>query len=98
MDKNNTEVVLNEEQREAVVTVKSWADDSAAALGFAYLEFREAEGRFIEAKKNLESRVVTARDSDLQRNMVMAEISKSHDLSPGEWIYDGEAKLIKKGN
>ena len=90
------EVVLSPEQQEAIAGAKSWVDDSAAALGLAYLEFQEAEQRFHLAEQNLASRAATTRQSEMQCNQVMAKFAELLELGPGEWVYDGKDKFVRK--
>jgi hypothetical protein len=98
MDEPIKEVQLDANQREAIAGAKSWVDESAAALGLAYLEFQEAEQRFRLAEQNLASRAATTRQSEMQRNQVMAKFAELLELGPGEWVYDGKDKLVRKDN
>lgn len=94
--KNESSCDLDANQREAIAGAQGWVDDSAAALGMAYLEFQEAEQRFRLAEQNLASRATTTRQSEMQRNQVMAKFAELLDLGPGEWVYDGKNKLVMK--
>ena len=95
-ESKRTEVELDANQREAIAGAKSWVDESAAALGLAYLEYQEAEQRFRLAEQNLASRASTTRQSEMQCNQVMAKFAELLELGPGEWVYDGNGKLVRK--
>jgi len=90
------EVELSPKQQEAIAGAKSWVDDSAAALGMAYLEYQEARQRYELAEKNLAARASTTRQSEMQRDQVMAKFAELLELGPGQWVYDGKDKLVRK--
>jgi len=87
---------LTVEEKEAIEGAQKWVDDSAAALGMAYLEYEESKLRYELAAKNLASRAATTRQSEVQRNQVMVKFVEVLELGPGEWVYDGKGKLVKK--
>ncbi|MBW2690430.1 MAG: hypothetical protein JRC99_10930 [Deltaproteobacteria bacterium] len=89
-------VTLSPEEQEAISGAKSWVDSSAVELGLAYLEFEEARQRFDLAEKNLASRASSTRQAEFQRNQVMAQFVELLSLPPGQWVYDGANKLVKK--
>lgn len=89
---------LSSQEREAVEGALSWIKDSNAALGEAYLEFEEARMRFELAEKKLASCSATARQSEVQCNQVMVRLVETLNLPPGEWVYDGDGSLRRKGS
>lgn len=95
-DKEKTFRQLNVDEKKAIEEAQGWVDQSAAALGLAYLEYQEAKLRYELAEKNLASRAATTRNSEMQRNQVMATFAQVLELGPGEWVYDGEGKLVRK--
>ena len=95
-EENDGTVNLAPEQRKAVEGAHRWIEESAAQLGIAYLEFQEADLRFRKAEKALTSLASSTRDAEVQYNQVMAKLAKLLKLGPGEWVYDGKGKLVRK--
>jgi len=95
-DASDGTVRLNPAQQEAIAGAQGWVDDSAAALGMAYLEYQEARQRYELAEKNLASRASTTRQAEMQQNQVMAKFAEVLELPPGQWVYDGKGKLVMK--
>jgi hypothetical protein len=87
---------LNVDEKEAIEGAQGWVDQAAATLGLAYLEYEEAKMRFQLAEQALASRAASTRNAEVQRNQVMAKFVELLELGPGEWVYDGKGKLVRK--
>ena len=92
-----TEVELEQGQREGLEQGSKWVNDSAAELGFAYLEYAAARTRFEILEKNLANRITTVREAETQQANFLKAVAAALELGPGEWVYDGVGYLVKKG-
>lgn len=96
-DSQKTEVELAQGQREGLEQGSKWVNDAAAELGFAYLEYAATRTRFELAEKNLANRIATVREAEAQHANFQKAVAAALELGPGEWVYDGTSKLVKKG-
>lgn len=91
-----TEVELDTDQQKVLENSQKWITEAAAGLGMAYLEYEETKMRYELATNNLASRASAVRQSEGQHHQVMAKFAELLELGPGEWVYDGAGKLVRK--
>lgn len=91
-----SEVELSDDQRRAMDEANGWVSSSMAVLGEAYLEHDEASLAYELAEKKLRSCAATARQAEKQRAQVVKTIAAMLPLDQGEWVYDGEGKMVRK--
>ena len=91
-----TRVDLAPDQRKGIEEANGWVAGSMAVLGEAFLEFEQAKMRYELAEKKLRSCSATARQSEKQRAQVVGTIAGMLNLGEGEWVYDGNGKMVKK--
>jgi hypothetical protein len=91
-----TEVELSDDQRAGIEEANSWVSSSMAVLGEAYLEHEEARLAYELAEKKLRSCAATARQAEKQRAQVVKTIASMLPLEQGEWVYDGQGKMVRK--
>lgn len=71
--------------------------DCLAELGAAYLDYSEAETRFLKAKAALVKCKASAFEAEMNRGNIVEAIAKTLDLPPGEWVYEKkQCRLVKK--
>lgn len=91
-----TEVELSEDQRKGMDEANGWVSSSMAVLGEAYLVHEEAKLAYELAEKKLRACAATARQAEKQRAQVVTTIAGMLPLDKGEWVYDGDGKMVRK--
>ena len=90
-------VDLSDDQREAIDEAGRWSTNALAELGSAYLEYSDAEVRYLAAKASLTTARAGAFEAEMTRGNVVAAIAHTLLLPPGEWTYDQkQGKLVRK--
>ena len=87
-------VELSDDQRDAIEEAGNWSADALAQLGASYLEYSDAETRYLTAKARLTKHRAGAIEAEMSRGNVIAAISHSLKLPPGEWTYDPKKGML----
>ena len=95
-DTTKTEFTLSEDMKAGMDEADGWVRETSSVLGFAFLEHEEARLRYELAQKNLSDRAATTRQAEVQRGHVLKKMAAMLNLGPGEWVYDGAGKLVRK--
>lgn len=92
-------VELSEDQLKAIDEAGGWTTSALAQLGASYLEYADAEARYLTAKANLTKHRAAAVQAEMTRGNVVAAIAHELKLPAGEWTYDPEkGKLVKRSS
>lgn len=92
-------VSLSDDQCSAIEEAGGWSANALAELGAAYLDYAEAESRYLKSKARLVACKGGALEAESTRGKIVASVAQTLDLPPGEWVYDsGQRKLVKKDN
>jgi len=96
MSEDREEFKLGEDMKAGLDEADRWVKTASSELGLAYLEYEDAKLRFEVASGRLNNLGVATRKAEIQRSHVLAKMSAMLNLGPGEWVYDGIDKLVRK--
>lgn len=89
-------VELTAEQGAAIEAANRLVSEQMAILGQAHLEHGEARHLHERAQEKLRSCEVAALGAEAQRAKIVGALAETLDLGPGEWVYDGNGKMVRK--
>lgn len=88
---------LSDDQRMAMEESEVRSSSALAQLGVSYLEYTDAESRYLKTKANLTKHRASAVEMEILRGNIISAISAEMSVPPGEWVYSREdGSLIRK--